>query len=91
MPPSIHLALALAVLGAFLLYAGSPNQRLSARGRRPLLLALGAAGLLMALPLLLGWFGPATAVFVWMTVAMLVWSIVPLGVAWWRRPRKDAR
>lgn len=91
MPPPIAAALLLTMAGAFLFYAGSRNQRLFAASRAggPMRLAGGAA-LLAALAILWTWFGPATAVFAWMTLAMLVWSVLPLAVAWWRRPRGNA-
>lgn len=46
--------------------------------------------LAVALVLMVGWFGPATAVFAWMTFAMLIWSIAPLVAAWLRRSRSKA-
>jgi hypothetical protein len=42
----------------------------------------------LALALLLAVQGPATAVFTWMTAAMLVWSIVPVTARWWRFRRE---
>ena len=91
MPLSIVIAILLALGGAFLLYAGAKNQRLTITGgKRPLLLQGGGAALLLSLILMWRWFGPATAVFTWMTLAMLVWSVLPLTVAWWRRPRGNA-
>lgn len=89
---AIAASIALALAGAFLAYAGAPNQRLTvAGGARPALAWGGIAMLGLSLALMLRRFGPATAVFVWMTAAMLVWSAVPLAVAWWRRPRGNAR
>ena len=72
-----------AAAGASLLYLASPNQQ--ATRRRPprrRLAATGAAAEGLALICFLQVAGPATAVFIWMTVAMLVWSIVPLLAAW---------
>ncbi|MFT3976880.1 MAG: hypothetical protein QM688_07180 [Sphingomonas bacterium] len=91
MPLSIAASLLLTVAGSALLYAGARNQRLIVAGEgRPVLRWSGAAMLLCSLLLMLGWFGPATAVFVWMTLAMFVWTLLPLGAAWWRRPREGA-
>jgi len=70
--------------GAVLLYLASPNQRLAARPFPRAAGWAGAVALIAALVPLLGSFGPATAVFVWMTGAMLVWSVLPLAAAWWR-------
>jgi hypothetical protein len=91
MPVSIIGAMLLTAAGAFLLYAGSRNQRLFAASRPagPMRLAGGAA-LLASLALMWTWFGRAAAVFAWATLAMLIWSVVPLAVAWWRRPRGNA-
>lgn len=88
-PLWIVASLLLTLAGSTLLYAGARNQRLIAAGEaRPALRWSGAAMLLCSLSLMLGWFGPATAVFVWMTLAMLVWTLLPLAAAWWRRPRE---
>lgn len=79
------VAALLCATGAVLLYLASPNQQLARKPMRGRILAgLGGIALIGALALLLGVSGPATAIFVWMTLAMLVWSVVPLGVAWWR-------
>jgi len=51
----------------------------------------GALLLLIALVLLLTMQGPATAVFTWVTGAMLVWGIVPAVVRWWRFRQEAAR
>ncbi|WP_332786795.1 hypothetical protein [Sphingomonas sp. PB1R3] len=51
----------------------------------------GALLLLIALVLLLTIEGPATAVFTWATGTMLVWSIVPAIVRWWRFRREAVR
>lgn len=78
---------ALATLaGALALYVAAPNQALLPGFviRRRWWARGGAALLVAALLLLLGVMGPATAVFAWMTGAMLVWSIVPVAARWWR-------
>ncbi|MGK2286511.1 hypothetical protein [Pedomonas sp. V897] len=72
-------------VAALLLYAASPNQKLT-RVRRWVsgLAYLGVAAFAQGLVLLLQWAGPATAVFIALTLAMLVWTVVPLGIAWLR-------
>lgn len=83
---------ALAVsIGALLLYLASPNQRLRTRekGRRSTAWA-GLVLVLAGIAALLIWAGPATAIFIALTFAMLVWTFVPVAAAWWRRPRGGA-
>ncbi len=76
-----------AVCGALLLYAAAPHQQLVRRPlprRRPLALS-GAVALLLSLALFLQVAGRAAAVFILLTLAMLVWSGAPLAIAWrWR-------
>lgn len=84
---------AFAIIGGALgLYVGTPHQALIAGGgaRRSGRIA-GIVLLAVALALLMTVQGPATAVFTWMTGAMLVWSIVPVAVRWWRFRREAAR
>lgn len=78
--------------GALSLYAGMPHQALVRHDiyRRPCRMA-GALLLPIALVLLLTIEGPATAVFTWATGAMLMWSIVPAIVRWWRFRREAVR
>ncbi len=74
---------ALVMAGAFLLYLASPNQSVTAATLPRRALAWGgAAGLSGGQAVLLGWAGPATAVFIALTFASLVWSIVPLVFLW---------
>ena len=84
------LGSAATLVGAILLYLASPNQRATTRKLpgRPIAL-LGLIALVGGLLLLLAWAGPATAVFIWLTLAMLVWSMVP-AVAAWLQHRKAA-
>ncbi|WP_343525484.1 hypothetical protein [Sphingomonas sp.] len=78
--------------GALCLYASAPHQVLVRHDvAGPLCRVVGALLLLTALVLLLTVQGPATAVFTWATGAMLVWSIVPAVVRWWRFRREAAR
>ena len=77
--------------GTILVYMAAPTQKLAAKPLpRPCLVG-GWLALLLALAPLLAIMGPATAVFTWMTGAMLVWSFAPLAVAWWRGPPKGKR
>ena len=78
--------------GALSVYASTPHQAL-VRPRadsRPYRMA-GALLLLTALVLLLTIEGPATAIFTWATGIMLVWSIMPAIVRWWRFRQGVAR
>lgn len=84
MPPWILAVLLLTVAGATLVYAGAQHQKLLA-SPRPALRWRGWLALILALVPMVGWFGPATAVFTWATLLMLVWSVVPLVAAWRRK------
>ncbi|MCC2977951.1 hypothetical protein LK533_14870 [Sphingomonas sp. PL-96] len=78
----------LVMAGALACYAAAPHQKLLARpgrSRAP----VGALLLVLGTALLLQWAGPATALFIACTLAMLVWSVVPLAAAWARRPRSS--
>lgn len=78
------------LVGALALYLASPQQKLA---RRPMPAAgwTGLACLILGLVLLWQWAGPATAIFIAMTLATLAWTIVPPVVAWLRRPKEPAR
>lgn len=85
MPLFIFLSFILAAVGASLIYAGSRNQVLiPASTMQRKLLFTGIAVLIISLVIMLQWFGPAAAIFIWLTVAMLMWSIVPIAAVWWR-------
>lgn len=76
----------LAILaGSVLIYLASPNQCAlhKALPYRPAA-SSGALLLVAGQAMLLTWAGPATAVFIGVTVAMTVWSLVPLLAAWLR-------
>lgn len=67
------------LVGAALLYLGAPHQRVLVRkgsDRRLLLAGTMAEAISLAAFLMVA--GPATAVFIWLTLAMLVWSTAPL-------------
>lgn len=71
--------------GALAFYLATPHQQITAEPRAPQVWGwAGAGGLVIGLVLLLNWAGPATAVFIVLTVAILVWSTVPLVAAWIR-------
>ncbi|EMD83302.1 hypothetical protein [Pacificimonas flava] len=72
-----------------LIYAAAPHQEL-AGGEMPRksLGLLGAVLMGAGLLVLLTWAGKATAVFIGLTVAMLIWSLLPLALAW-KRARRD--
>ena len=77
---------ALTLASATLLYLASPNQPFRSRAVRPRTLALsGSIGLALGLVFILQWAGPATSVFIALTLAMLVWTILPLVAAVWRK------
>lgn len=79
----------LVLAGAVCCYLGSPNQKWrKTRVRR--LDWVGGAAIVLGLALLLFWAGPATAVFIAMTLAMLIWTMAPVAAAWVRRPRGKA-
>lgn len=82
----------LSLVGAALLYLASPHQQIV---RQPVagraFASAGSCALLVALVLLLGVFGRATAIFIWFTLAMLVWSCLPVAAAWVRHRREAAR
>jgi membrane protein implicated in regulation of membrane protease activity len=79
----------LVLTGAICCYLASPNQRwLKAPVRR--LAWVGGAAILMALALLLQWAGPATAIFIVVTLAMLILTVAPVVIAWVRRPKGRA-
>lgn len=72
-------------LGALLLYAAAPNQKLLRRPSpgRPLAFG-GLATLVLGVALLQLWAGPATAVFIALIVVMAISTLVPLALGVWR-------
>lgn len=69
--------------GTIALYLASPNQRLR-RARLPWARWTGWALLIVGQCLLWAIMGAATAVFTSLTAAMLLWSVIPLAIAWRR-------
>ena len=75
----------LAAAGAMLFYLASPHQKLCKPTKAPRVLNRTACILLaLGTILMLFWAGPATAIFIVMTVVMAVWSIIPVVIAWRR-------
>lgn len=75
----------LVLISSLMLYIASPNQRLTGRTPpRRMLARFGLAFFAIGLVLLLQWAGHATAVFIALTAAMLLWSVLPLAIAWRR-------
>lgn len=84
--------MAIAMLSGILLYLASPNQLLWDRQLPSRLLALsGTIFASASLVLLLQWAGAATAIFILVTLVMLVWTFVPLAAAWRQGDRKIAK
>ena len=74
-----------AAVAAVLLYLAAPHQKWGALPCRPGLLGwAGALSLALGTMLLLGWAGPATAIFILLTILMTIWSVVPVAIAWRR-------
>ena len=75
---------------ATLLYLASPNQQLMERTMpRKALTWAGSAGLVAGLIFILQWAGAIASAFIVMTLAMLVWTIVPVAAAWRRSAREN--
>lgn len=86
------IGMAIVIGAALALYAASPQQCLTTRNLPQTALGWGGlAGLAAGLIVLLQWAGPATAVFIVLTLATLVWTLVPPAAAWLRRPKGDAK
>lgn len=85
------IGIVLTLGGATALYAAAPHQKLLAATLPPRRCAMVGALLMAAgLGALLTWAGPATAIFISLTMAMLAFSFVPVAVAWLRH-RKEQR
>jgi hypothetical protein len=81
------LAIVCGAAGAFALYLCSPNQRLLTQPLAPRAgVRASVVGLLASLLLFLQVAGPATSVFLLLTLAMFVWTIPPLVIGWRRSP-----
>jgi hypothetical protein len=90
----VFLAVAATVLlvaGALALYATTRHQALLPN---PAPQTVGRAGWLLVSAALIGFLnvaGPATAVFIWMTALMFVWSLAPVIAKWLRWKKEGAR
>lgn len=84
------LASTLLLAGALLAYAATKHQALFANRAPPRVGLLGGALVLIALVAFECVAGPATAVFIWLTGLMLVWSLAPM-LARWIRWKTEAR
>ena len=77
---------------ALLLYLASPHQKIFARDLpRKSLVGAGIVLLGVSLVLLMRRFGNATAVFNLLTLLMLLWTLLPLAVAYWRNSKESRR
>ncbi len=91
-PVLVALAAGTGIAGAALLYLASPQQAWRAAGPWPAR-ARGWPGglcLLISLLALLQLLGALAATFTWLTLLMLVWSLMPFLGAWRARNRKRA-
>lgn len=69
---------------SFLFYLASPNRKIGLKLSHPGALKLvGSFGLIAGLALILTWSGPATSVFIALTLIMFILTLAPLGIAWW--------
>ncbi|GEM_PF-1734992 len=84
------LAVALLIAGALLLYASTRHQALLAKPASRRAGLMGGGLVLGALVTFEGVAGPATAVFIWLTGLMLLWSLIPI-LAKWIRWKVEAR
>jgi len=84
--------MAIVLAASLALYLASPQQRLTKRAVPRAAYGWGGlTGLVVGLIVLWQWAGPATAVFIAMTLATLIWTIVPPAAAWLGRPKEEAR
>lgn len=89
---SIPVAGTLILLGALVLYLASPHEALLATPvRRKAPISLAVLGLLAAQAVLVRHFGTATSAFVLMTALMLLWTVPPVVIAWFRHRKKQSR
>lgn len=85
------LAIALGVFGATALYLGAPWQRLL-RQRWPAVasLGLGCVGLATSLALFAAQLNVAVAIYSWLTLLMICFSVLPFLAAYLRRSETKA-
>lgn len=86
----VTLAMVLCVVCAGTFYLASAHQKLLVKPLPPLVLhSVSAICLAIALVLLNGVFGPATAVYFLATILMLLLSVAPLVIAYLGRDTKQ--
>jgi hypothetical protein len=79
----------MAALSAMLFHLVSPHQQMGALPLpRSVLALLGGVSLAVGIAMIAAWSGWAVAMFTPLTVLMVVWSILPLAIGWWRHRRK---
>lgn len=78
------------VVGAGLLYLSTRHQAALARPLGRPARWTGALAVVASLLFLLSFMGSATAVFTWLTVLMVLWSLPPVVIRWlgYRRENK---
>lgn len=76
------LAVILLLVGAGVVYAAAPHQRLLARPAGKRARIGGYLLIAAALACIVSIMGSAAAVFTWMTGLMLTWSVLPLLIGW---------
>lgn len=85
-------AYAVLTVAALALYLASPHQKLVQSPLPRCALAwTGVALLVVALAVLASIAGSATAVYIHLTILMLLWSVPPLALAWWRAQGEEER
>ncbi len=93
-PLAVGLAIVatlLLIAGCLGLYAATKHQALLAKPASPGVAWASGALLLTALLIFVCVAGPATAVFIWMTGAMFVWSLTPVAARWIRWKSGEGR
>ena len=85
------VATVLLLIGCLAVYAATKHQALLAKPAPPPVGMVGGGLILSALAAFLCVAGPATAVFIWMTATMLVWSLVPIAAKWIRWKTGESR
>tara|TARA_R110002072_G_scaffold31735_5_gene97571 strand:- start:57553 stop:57834 length:282 start_codon:yes stop_codon:yes gene_type:complete len=90
---NIYIAGAVVAAGliALLLYLASPHQKLMRQQPPVKAIYISCAILvILAFVMLDGVFGPAISVYFLLTVIMLVWSIIPISVGYFRKQQAEA-
>ena len=86
----VLIAMLLSLLCSVALYVASPHQKLfSSLPSRAVSFGLAALSGLGGLVMLFKYFGPATAIFVFVTLLTLVWSTLPLVLSYTKHQREE--